>query len=330
MLCIFPEVWTVCKICSHPISLLRAVEKQIWMSHWVLMTPLAMFAALVFGLVADYANICSLSWHGQKTKDIFWWHTFGHKPLICPQPWALTRFLVSFSVWINEDEPQDLCIGAAVIEWGTFDDECKDCSTALMWNLSNIYKNRAWHFDQWSCHPKNTLIHTLFFVFSCEWECWEAVDNSLNSIQTPIKDSLSSNWWPSLTSAVWLGIMDSDRGVESCVDISNEIIAGHTAPHCHQPHGWPRGLFDVGGGADAGLGGGCLPTIIKYVLINKTWSNCLLSAPLLPISVCSFPRFRTSAFLLGLHQPPGRRLKAAAVKMRQNQTKKRLTGCLNS
>ena len=174
--------------------------------------------------------------------------------------------------------------------------------------------------------------YTLRFVFFIVWVGMlrEAVDNSLNSIQTPIKDSLSSNWWPSLTSAVWLGIMDSDRGVESCVDISNEIIAGHTAPHCHQPHVWPRGLFDVRGGADAGLGGGCLPTIIKYVLINKTWSNCLLSAPLLPISVCSFPRFRTSAFLLGLHQPPGRRLKAAAVKMRQNQTKKRLTGCLNS
>ena len=59
----------------------------------------------------DYANICSLSWHGQKTKDIFW-VTHIQTQTIDQSSEPLTRFLVlSFSVWINEDEPQNLCIG---------------------------------------------------------------------------------------------------------------------------------------------------------------------------------------------------------------------------
>ena len=43
------------------------------MSQCVL-TPVVMVAVLSVYLdwLLDYANICSLSWHGQKTKDIFW------------------------------------------------------------------------------------------------------------------------------------------------------------------------------------------------------------------------------------------------------------------
>ena len=182
------------------------------------LTPLAMFAALL--VLLDYANICSLSWHGQKTKHIFWWHTFGHKPLICPQLWALTRFLVSFSVLINEDEPQDLCIRAAVIEWGFFDDECKVFSTQLWCEIYQIFTKIEPdilindHVTN-KKHLHLTLCFGVFFLF--EWESWKAVDNSLNSIQTAIKEPLSNNWWSGLgTGAVWLGIMDSRQSWELC------------------------------------------------------------------------------------------------------------------